>query len=65
MASNTKRAELAVEITKLQGLQLESWRNATFGGWTRQQEIAHEERSHRISVLQHELNALDAAASNW
>jgi hypothetical protein len=58
MASSTKRSELVAEIAKLHRLQLDSFAKATFGGWTREQEIAHDERSHGISVLQHELNAL-------
>jgi hypothetical protein len=65
MASNRKRSELATEITTLQALQLESWRNATFGGWTREQEIAHQELSERISVLQRELNALDGTPCKY
>jgi hypothetical protein len=59
MVSDTKHRKLVAEIAELHKLQLESWRNATFGGWTREQETAHEERSRRISVLQRELNALD------
>jgi hypothetical protein len=63
MASKTNRSELVAEIPELHKLQLESFAKATFGGWTREQGIAHEERSHRISVLQCELNALDADRS--
>jgi hypothetical protein len=59
MVSDTKHTKLVAEIAELHRLQFESWRNATFGGWTREQETAHEERSRRISVLQRELNALD------
>ena len=59
MTSTTKRSELVAEIGELQKLQLESFAKATFGGWTREQAIAHEERSHRILVLHRELNALD------
>jgi hypothetical protein len=59
MVSNTKHTELVAEIAELHKLQLESFAKATFGGWTREQAIAHEERSRHISVLQRELNALD------
>jgi hypothetical protein len=60
MASHkTKRAELAAEVKKLQAQQLESFATGTFGGWTPEQEAAHEKRSSRLALLVLELDALD------
>jgi len=58
MASNASRAQFVAELAQLHRLQLKSIADATFVGWTHEQEVAHWERSDRISVLQRELDAL-------
>ena len=58
MASNASRAQFVAELAQLHRLQLKSVAAATFVGWTHEQEVAHWERSDRISVLQRELDAL-------
>ena len=59
MASDPRRAKLVAEITELRGLQRDSIVTATFGGWTREQEAAHDERADRLERLMRELEALD------
>jgi hypothetical protein len=63
MASGKRRGELTAAIVELQRVQTESNREATFGGWTREAEAAHERRAVRIADLCRELDALDEAAS--
>jgi hypothetical protein len=50
MAGDPKRAKLMAEITELQILQMESNREATFGGWTR---VAQEEHDRRADHIKH------------
>lgn len=59
MASDTKRARLIAEIRELQSFQLESNREAVFGGWTRAAEEAHQRRADQLERLVKELEALD------
>ena len=59
MASGKTRAELQAEVVELHKLQIESNRQATFGGWTREAEEEHQRRSDRISALYRQLAALD------
>ena len=59
MASDSKRAKLVAEITELRKQQMESMIKATFGGWTRDQMAAHDERAERLRRLTRELEALD------
>ena len=49
MAPN--HAELTAEIDRLLKEQLEDLTNATFMGWTREGEAAHQERTQRIEAL--------------
>jgi hypothetical protein len=58
MAPHT-RAELVAEITELRKQQLEDAAEALFGGMTREQEDAHQERAGRLARLVRELEALD------
>jgi uncharacterized protein YukE len=59
MASDLKRTELIAEIRELQSLQMESRREAVFGGWTRAAEEAYQRRADRLHRLVKELEALD------
>jgi hypothetical protein len=59
MASDLKRAALIAEIKELQSFQMESRREAVFGGWTRAAEEAHQRRADRLHRLINELEALD------
>lgn len=59
MASDTKREQLIAAIAELRKAHMESNREATFGGWTREAEAAHERRADRIATLVRELAALD------
>ena len=59
MVSELNRAELIAEIRELQSLQMESKREAVFGGWTRAAEEAHQRRADRLHRLVKELEALD------
>ena len=58
MKSTDRRAELVAELAKLHDLQMELITNATFAGWTAEQNVEHEKRSERILALSSELNAL-------
>jgi len=58
MAPQT-RAELLAEITELRRMQSEDQAEATFGCWTREQEVAHQERADRLERLVRELDTLD------
>jgi hypothetical protein len=62
MAFSAKRKELLAEIAEIRRLQMESNREATFGGWTRQAEAAHEMRADRIAALGRELAVLGETA---
>jgi uncharacterized protein YukE len=59
MASGLKSAELIAEIKELQSFQMESRREAVFGGWTRAAEEAYQRRADRLHRLVKELEALD------
>jgi hypothetical protein len=59
MASDSRRGRLIAEIAELQSFQLESNREALFGGWTRAAEEAHQTRADRLERLVKELQALD------
>jgi hypothetical protein len=59
MPSNPSRSELVAELTELRRLQLTSLADATYIGWTQEQEVAHQKRSNRIWAVQRELNGLD------
>lgn len=59
MASTKIRAQLEAEIAELQRLQMESNREATFGGWTPEAQAAHRERADRLECLVRELGAVD------
>ena len=58
MKFTNRRAELVAELAKLHEQQMESITNATFAGWTSEQNVEHEKRSGRILALTSELNAL-------
>jgi hypothetical protein len=62
MPSIPSRAELVTELAELHRTQLKSLTDATYVGWTREQLVAQQKRSDRISILQRELNALDGTA---
>jgi hypothetical protein len=62
MAFSAKRKELLAEIAEIRRLQMETNREATFGGWTRQAEAAHEMRADRIAALCRELAVLGETA---
>ena len=59
MAQKTQRADLTAEITQLRKQQLESLAKGTFGGWTPEEEVAHEKCTNRLALLVLELDALD------
>ena len=59
MAGDLKRAKLIAEIVELNRLQMESNREATFGGWTRVAQDEHNSRADDIERLARELEALD------
>jgi hypothetical protein len=60
MASDSKRAIILIaEIKELQGFQMESKRDAVFGGWTRAAEDAYNKRANRLDRLIRELEVLD------
>jgi len=58
MAPDPKRAKLIGEIVELNRLQMESNREATFGGWTRVAQDEHDRRADHIERLIKELEAL-------
>jgi hypothetical protein len=58
MAPRT-RDEILAEITELRKQQLEDAAEALFGGLTREQEGAHQERTDRLARLVRELEILD------
>ena len=51
-----RHTELAAEIAELQHQQLESFAEATFAGWTPEQNTAHNERADRMEALQRVLD---------
>ena len=59
MAPNKTRVEIEAEIAELHTLQLESTREATFGGWTRKAEEEHQRRADSMAVLYRQLAELD------
>ena len=58
MKSPDTRAELVAELARLHEQQMELISNATFAGWTPEQNVEHEMRSGRILAVSSELNAL-------
>lgn len=54
-----ERAELLSEIEELRRQQLEFSRQATFDGWTREVDEAHERRAERIAALCLQLDTPD------
>ena len=58
MAPNKTRAQIKAEIEELHNLHIESTRQATFGGWTREAEDEHDRRADRIAALYRQLAAL-------
>jgi hypothetical protein len=58
MAPNKTRAEIEAEIDELHRLHIESNRQATFSGWTREAEDTHHRRADRIGALYRQLSAL-------
>ena len=58
MAPNKTRAEIEAEIEELHRLHVDSNRQATFGGWTREAEDEHHRRADRIAALYRQLDAL-------
>lgn len=63
MESTIRGSALVAEIAELQDQQLESFTDATFAGWTQEQNTAHNKRSDHMEALQRELNLQrDAAA---
>ena len=55
----SKCVELLSEIEELRRQQLEFSRQATFGGWTREVDDAHERRAERIAALCRQLDPPD------
>jgi len=51
-----RRSALVTEIAELQHQQLESFADATFAGFTSEQDIAHNIRSDRMEALQRQLD---------
>ncbi len=58
MAPRT-RDEILAEITELRKQQVDAATDAVFGGLTREQEAAHQERADRLEHLVRELDTLD------
>jgi hypothetical protein len=58
MASSIIRGQLMAAISELHSAQSKSYRDATFGGWTRETEAAHDRRADRIAALCRQLDAL-------
>ena len=56
--AKTKHAELASELFKLRKQHVASLARALFGGFTPEEEAAHEKRVERMAVLVRELQAL-------
>jgi hypothetical protein len=59
MTPNYSRAEMVSELAELRRLQFKSMDDATYVGWTPAQLTAQQKRADRISLLQHDLDALD------
>jgi hypothetical protein len=59
VAFDSKRAELTAAISELHRLQMESMKEATFGGWTCKSEAAYEIRAARIAALLRELAVIE------
>lgn len=51
----TRRTELHAEIEELQRQQLDGNVRATYVGWTREEEAAHDKRAERIALLKIQL----------
>ena len=58
MAPHKTRSEIEAEIEELHRLHINSNRQATFGGWTREAEDEHHRRADRIGALYRQLAAL-------
>jgi len=50
---------LVAEIAKLRKAQMKSLSDATFGGWSREEETAHQKRSERLALLVRELESIE------
>jgi hypothetical protein len=57
--AKTKHAELSAELFKLRTQHVAALARALFGGFTPEEEAAHEKRVERMAVLVRELQALD------
>ena len=58
MTSDGIRSQLLAEISELSKRRMETNRQATFGGWTREVEDEHERIADRIADLRRQLDAL-------
>ena len=58
MEPTTRHSDLVAEIAELQHQQLESFADATFAGFTAEQNTAHNARADRMEALQRELQAI-------
>ena len=54
-----KRAELSAELFRLRTQHVAALARALFGGYTPEEEAAHQERVERMAVLVRELQPLD------
>ena len=65
MASDPKRREkLVADILALTELQTDAMADARFGGWTREQEAAYDQRAENLKRLVHELETLYGVATD-
>ena len=56
-----KRAELSAELFKLRTQHVAALARALFGGYTPEEEAAHQERVERMAVLVRELQPLETS----
>jgi hypothetical protein len=59
VADSDARSKLITEIAELKKRQLESYRRATFGGWSPEEQAAHDLRAERLTALMLKLDALN------
>lgn len=64
MASDSRRSILVAEIAELQTTQTKSIAAATFGGWTREEEAAHNKRADRLESLLRQVELLIETGSH-
>jgi hypothetical protein len=64
MASDSRRAKLVAKIAELETMQTKSIAAATFGGWTREQEVAHDKRVDRPESLLRQVEPLTETGSH-